>query len=203
MRTPEQLIRAVLGDPDFNDLELDDSRSSGRIRFYRCLLGRESYPGLPEEWNFAVLTEPDRPSTKADVDLTLRDARKLLRDISPDNTPLILISSDPAVVFEDHLQLADRNVFFISAATLPGTKHLPTQKRNAPFLVSVRQKLGLNRLSTLFYEPYQPGQPVEGWRFFGRRRELERLARCRCCIWRQPIDLGAVGSATAKVTGVL
>lgn len=40
---------------------------------------------------------------------------------------------------------------------------------------AVRQKLSKHALSALFFEPYRPGEPVDGWRFFGRKHELDRL----------------------------
>ena len=89
--------------------------------------------------------------------------------------PLVLLSDDPAVPVANKLRWEDKAVFFIQGHNLPASGDVPAQLRNAPIMRAVREKLDHKQINALFFEPYSPGEPVEGWRFFGRRAELDRI----------------------------
>jgi hypothetical protein len=176
MRSAPQMIRSALADPDFAGFEPDDSRNVGRLHFFGAKLPREKYIGLPEQWYFGILLEPEKPTSREESQVILTNARTLIRDsIAHRRVPLLLLSDDPDVKLADNLRWENQNVFFIDRHKLPGAKNYPAHLRAAPFLRAVREKIDRKDLSALFFEPYRPGEPAEGWRFFGRRAELERI----------------------------
>jgi hypothetical protein len=176
MRTAEQLLKSAFGDPDLSTFEADDTKDAGRVKFYTATLPREKYVGLPQVWYFGIILEPEKKTRPEEALEALRSARGLIRDaLAHARTPLILLSDDPDVKLADNLRLDNKNVFFIDHSKLPGVKNYQTNVRSAPFVRAVREKISRKDLSALFFEPYCPGEPAEGWRFFGRKAELDRI----------------------------
>jgi hypothetical protein len=173
MRSATHLIRAALADQNFNSFTRDTAREVGRFEFYRARL---HHLGLPSDWYFGILTDPERDSSRAEAQQRLSEAGELIRNsLAHDLSPLVLLSDDPAVRLSDNLLFKDKKVFFIDRDKLPATSHPAGHIRSAPFLRAIRQKIDQKDLPSLFFEPYKPNQPVDGWQFFGRRKELQLL----------------------------
>jgi hypothetical protein len=176
MRAAIQMIRSALGDAEFNDCTLDPAYSVGRFEFYRVNLSRPKYIGIPTEWYFGVLTEPERSSTRQQADQALSHAGDLVRNsLAHGLKPLVLLSDDPTVKLSSNLRFEGKNVFFIDHDRLPAVSRTTGQLRSAPFLRAVQQKVSRKDLPSLFFEPYTPTSPAMGWKFFGRRQELQRI----------------------------
>jgi hypothetical protein len=173
MRTDLQILRAAIGDASLTDVEHDERCEIGAMRFYRVKLPLPRYRGLPPVWHFAIAARGS--GSPMSVDELLQEARELIRKNVTDATPLVLVCEYENVRLADHLRYDGKNVFFVDAHALPGAKHLPTEPRSAPFVQAVRRKLDAKDLATICFNPYQPDGPVTGWKFFGRKRELERL----------------------------
>ena len=173
MRTDLQILRAAIGD---NSLALPDPQETGvgRFRLYQVPLPLPRYRGLPPIWNFAVTNRSEQPLSAQQRDAIVADARELIRKNLHPTIPLVLVSEDPAVRLSD-LRFDHKNVFFVDESMLPSAKDFPKHARSAAFIAAVKSKLDARDLATLLFDPYQPEKPASGWRFFGRRRELERL----------------------------
>jgi hypothetical protein len=174
MRTDLQILRAAIGDASLS-LPEQSEEWEGRFHLYQVRLPLPRYRGLPPVWNFAVASGPDRPLPIEEREAFLGEARELIRKFVHPFTHLVLVCEDPAVRLNDRLRFEGKNVFFVDEHTLPGGRDLPQHPRSAPFISAVRSKLDAQDLGTVLFDPYQPDKPASGWRFFGRRRELDRL----------------------------
>jgi Bacterial TniB protein len=175
MRTDLQILRAAIGD---ESLPLPErvADGDGRFHLYQARLPLPRYRGLPPVWNFAVASSFDRPLSAREREELLAEARELIRKHLHPSTPLVLVCEDPAIRLSDKLRYDDKNVFFVDEHMLPSGREISkNHPRSAAFIAAVRGKLDAQDLSTVLFDPYQPDKPATGWRFFGRRRELERL----------------------------
>jgi hypothetical protein len=197
MRAAPYLIRTVLGDPDFTDFEEMERPSAAYFSTYRVFLRTARYRGFPDEWTFAIHTRPTKPPGSAQVEAALSEARAIILNHFPSlpvleqglkktertparEVPLLLISDDPTVKLGDRLTNRVREVFFIDAHNIPNT---PLEKqpsvRYTHLIAAVRAKLNTRELSNKMFRPYEPNNPAVGWRFFGRKAELEDLVNAR------------------------
>lgn len=184
MRSDLQLIRMGLGDPEFSVLRRQEDREAGvYFRCYRVSLTSQRYRGFPDEWQFAVHSQPESKTTPLRRDEILDEARALVQKMLPSESPahlqhpLVLISDDPDVMLSDALRYRDKKVFFIDALRLQSGPPPEGQSlRFTPLVAAVRNKLNNDELSKLLFLPYEnPGRPATGWRFFGRRSEVDKL----------------------------
>lgn len=208
MRNDLQLIRMSLGDPDFNDLHRQEDREIGPyFRCYRVSLRGHRYRGFPDEWQFAMHSQPENRITPALRDEILDEARVLIKTSFPSDFsegsvrgsqagreagvhgapwgpraarryhPLVFVSDNQDVMLSDALRYRDKMVFFIDAPRLqPNPSQEGQSLRFTPLVAAVRNKLNNDELSKLLFVPYEePGQPATGWRFFGRRSEVDKL----------------------------
>lgn len=174
MRTDLQILRAAIGDATLAPPERTEEWE-GRFHLYQVQLPLPRYRGLPPVWKFAVVSGSEHPLSAQDREALLAEARELIRHHVHPTIPLVLVCEDPAVRLKDKLRFDGKNVFFVDEHTLPGSRDFPKHPRSAAFLAAVRSKLDAQDLGTVFFDPYQPDKPASGWRFFGRRRELDRL----------------------------
>lgn len=172
MRSDKQILQAAIGDDQLNRFERLQAREVGRFRVYRIHLPQPRYRGLPPVWHFAVAS---RPEQRIELRKVEEEARELIDKNLDGRTPLVLVCEDPAVRLSDRFLLDGESVFFIDEPMLPKGRELPRHPRSAAFVRAVRNRLDAQDLATMLFEPYQTDRPVTGWRFFGRRRELERL----------------------------
>jgi AAA domain-containing protein len=174
-RTDLQLLRAAIGD---DSLPLPERMGDGEGRFhlYQVKLPLPRYRGLPPVWSFAVAGSSDRSLPAQEREAFLTEARELIRKHLHPSTPLVLVCEDPAIRLNDKLRFDGKNVFFVDEHMLPSGREISkNHPRSAAFIAAVRGKLDAQDLSTVLFDPYQPEKPATGWRFFGRRRELDRL----------------------------
>jgi hypothetical protein len=175
MRDELNLIQSSLSDPNFKDPRRDKSKDVGAFRYYSVKLP-ERYKGLPPDWHFAILKDSDKPIQEEQRNAILRDAETLIRQrLEKNETPLVLVSDNADVNLSNNFRFEQRNVFYIDKNNLPGKKDFPRKLSNAPFIRAVRNKLDKQELSILLFKPYLPGHPAHGWRFFGRKKELDAL----------------------------
>lgn len=179
MRSAELLIQAILGDPDFDTFEEDTERERGVFRLFRVVLCTPRYRGFPDQWRFAVCL-PDAGDPRQRVRAASDEARSLIRQhLSPSSPPLLLVSDDPAVRLAAMLRLEGQKVFVIDARNLPNLDPQRQSLRFTPLVSAIRARLDHRELSSLMLSPYEPNIPAEGWRFFGRRKELDQLLNKR------------------------
>lgn len=195
MRAAPYLIRTVLGDPDFSDFEEMEAPSAAYFSIFRVFLRTARYRGFPDEWTFAIHTR--QPPGSAQVEAVLSEARGIILNHFPAavaleqglkrtgqpparEVPLLMISDDPTVKLGDHFTYKGREVFLIDAHNLPNAplERQPTV-RSTHLVAAVRAKLNTRELSSKMFRPYEPNNPAVGWRFFGRKAELEDLVNAR------------------------
>lgn len=170
-----ELIRTILCDPEFADASPLALGEIEHFSLYEVRLHGSRYRGIPRTWTFAILS-----GLLADGDLTalthevLSSARLvLMRARARYHDPLIFVSPHSGIVLHHALRFG-HGVFTIDAADLPGAPVL-APLHLSPFILSLRRGISLGESSPLLYAPYTPNQPAVGWRFFGRKRQLELL----------------------------
>lgn len=176
VRNDLQIIQSVISDISYDSPELLPSNSIGEFKFYRIVLPNR-YKGLFPVWYFAIFNDNGRIVDSNDIIKIKGDAAKLIKNaIEEKLTPLILISDHTDIVFSNYFEYRDREIFFISKNDIPGRNNFLNNLKNAPFIRAVRNKYNISQLpETLFTLPYQPNKPVRGWRFFGRKKEIEQI----------------------------
>ncbi len=167
-----QLIRRVVGDPSFAEVKHRPEYDSDYFIFYNVNLTSPKYRGFPPRWDFAIL----RAGKAQDQSAIINDSFKLIKKI-PDTTPppLVLISDSLEVHLEDNIFFAGRNIFCLDASDLP-SQHGKKQPYVEPLRRAIRRRLDRSQVAKFFHlVPYQNGDPATGWRFYGRKQELDKL----------------------------
>jgi hypothetical protein len=175
MRTDEQLIQSALGDSAFA-LSSDDVPSErGLFKLYILSLPERFKRGLPPVWHFAVLSSGIKLSQQNLSKKVLEDARAIIASHPKDDRPLVFLSDYPEVHLDDQLPRTHSRVFALDHQELPGgTLRKALEPRLTPIVLAVRRRLD-QQTSKMALCPYVRDIPAREWRFFGRRRELDRL----------------------------
>jgi len=173
MRTASQLIQAALADPDFSDIRERPEHDSGPFKVFKVSLTTPRYRGLQPNWHFAVLRETEPHGSYENV---RSSAQALIRKASGGPSPLcpLVFLSDTSTAVAQMCKVDPRNVYGIDQQDLPSARAANSPLR-APFIMAVRAKYSSTQLSTLLFQPYAPKFPVDGWRFFGRKTEIDEL----------------------------
>jgi hypothetical protein len=161
-----QLIRRVLGDSAFSAAVRHPQYDSDHFHFYTVDLPYPAFRGFPPRWGFAIL-RLDNHDPVAAID----DSYKLIARL-PAGHLLLLISDSPQVNLEESLLVRERNIFCLNI------NDLPPEKGTRPALVeslrrAIRRRLSNEQITA--FVPYQKNKPAIGWRFHGRKRELQQL----------------------------
>lgn len=175
MRSVTELIRVAIGQPEFDRISLCPrfADQAHHFQVQEVELPMPAFRGFPDQWIFAVLDESR--ITKTTTPDAVRAEGRLILDRLPDQMPLVYLSTDERFHLGDEFTLPKRHVFCLDAHDLPQTMTHETTPRYAPFVRAFRRVLSSRNPALLWFSPYQRGRPVSGWRFFGRKRELEQL----------------------------
>lgn len=170
-----ELIRKALSDPAFEDVSPLRLGEIEHFSVFEVRLRGSRYRGIPRTWTFAVLSglPPDGDSGSIPQEVLSSAGLLLMRARARYQDPLVFVSPHPQIVLRDLLRFS-HGVFIIDARDLLAAPVLGPLHRS-PFILSLRMGISLGESSPLPYAPYRPNQPAVGWRFFGRKRELERL----------------------------
>lgn len=168
MRSAEKLINIIIGDKGGTSFLLNDSNVYFNI--YRVELPMPSFSGIPTKWIFIIQKNITTGTRESTHDLH-QSVFSILDTYSQKNEFVLFISDDQFAHLEDEFG-DDRNpyMYFIDAFRL-SSKEFIVQPRLTPFASTIRRKLSIN---TMIFSPYQ-FTPVEGWQFFGRRKQLQKL----------------------------
>jgi len=178
MRNELQVLQAALGNPEFRGGERKRERDVGKFLYVETDLIGQTYRGFPPRWDFAVLLDSDSSS---EIKGTISDAIRLVERAQKEITsgqlvaPLVIVSDDPHVRLNDALPHHVRNIFWLDHSEIPTVKYTSTKPMFAPFVKAVRHRLTRREMSALMFSPYIRNHPVAGWRFFGRKKELDLL----------------------------
>jgi hypothetical protein len=175
MRTDEQLIQSALGDSAFSLGPDDTPDEKGLFNLYILSLPDTFKRGLPPVWHFAVLRGGIKPGQKNLSKKILEDARSIVASHPKDERPLVFLSDYPEVHLDDQLPQTQSRVFTLDHSELPGGgPRKALEPRLTPIVFAVRRRLD-QQSSRMALCPYVRDMPAREWRFFGRRKELDRL----------------------------
>lgn len=186
MRSAELLIQSILGDPGFDLFEEDRERERGAFQVYRVTLCTPRYRGFPDTWVFAICLAAEGAPRENRVREVSEEARSIIRRHRKESSlPLLLVSDDPAVRLAGgmlRLEEGDK-VFVIDGRSVTNVDPQRQSLRFTPLVKAIRARLDKKELSRLMFRPYEPNDPAEGWRFFGRRKELDQLVNSSSNYW--------------------
>lgn len=176
MRTDIQLIQSAISDNDYKAAVRLEPKDHGDFKLYKVVLPKK-YRGLYPIWHFAIIGGVEKSVNPEDLNKIINDATLIIKQsLVEDLTPLILISDHLDIDFSNYLEYPDNNIFFLKKTDLPGKDNFPNNLKNAPFIRAVRNKFDAPDLpKALFTIPYRPNKPVKGWKFFGRKKEIEKV----------------------------
>ncbi len=170
-----QLLKRALADPDFTSATPEVQHDSAYFHYFSIKLPSNKFRGFPPLWDFAILRKLDHVP---DLDVVVKDADEIARKViqrDKGETHLVFLSDDPHVVLHEEIFFSDYLVFCIDSKDLPSISKLPAQTYMKPLSLAIRRTLRSNELLSFILNPYMRNKPVTGWRFYGRRKELERL----------------------------
>jgi len=172
MREDNKLIEAALGGhgkPIINKYEDLDF-----FNLYTVEL--RDIKGIPPIWYFAIYQKQKYKMNNGGLIKINRAADRIIHNsITYNQLPLIIISDDSDVRLSHLFKYDKISVFVIDGEQLPGENGYPHNLRNSPFIRLIRNKFSNKDLTHFIFSPYMPNKPAKGWRFFGRKRELDNL----------------------------
>jgi AAA domain len=177
MRNDLQLIQSAIASIDLTNSDIDRllNKESTFITLYAVRLPKK-FKGLPSIWFFGIL--PDQGSIDDDQRI-IGEANSLIRDLIKEvEIPIVFISDDQRIHFGDELSFNEQPVFFLDKFELPGKDNFSKNVKQSPILLSARRKFKNSEVS-YYLSPYSPNTPVNGWRFFGRKKEIRDIIESR------------------------
>lgn len=178
MRNDLLLIQSALADKNLSndDLLKISDYGTNTINLYSLKLP-EKFKGLPRKWHFGVLPEQEK-FKKNTKNLIFKEANEVITLLLKDKGqyPIVFISDDSNINFGDELTYRDKAVFFLNKNQLPGKEHFPKVPQDAPVLQAARSKFK-NSEATIYLSPYSPNIPVNDWKFFGRKKEINAILK--------------------------
>ena len=179
MEKAQQLIKAAIGNPSRGlGLELSGMSPSKFVEKYKVELPQPDFNGVPPTWIFAVLSEHVPSIGKVSTE-TLEaiefDVLLMLEQIDHEEH-VVLISPYPRIKLGDNFGNMPRDVFCLDAHEMERS-NATTQPRNAPFIKAVRRRIKGNPNFAMGVSPYLRQKPVDGWRFFGRKKFLRKITQ--------------------------
>ncbi len=94
--------------------------------------------------------------------------------------PLVVISDDIRFNLLNEFDDIDNAVFFLNKYHLPGKIGSAISIRDNPIIQAAKTKLeNKNYNYPLYLSLYSPNNPVKGWQFFGRQKELNQILQSK------------------------
>jgi AAA ATPase domain len=173
MRSADQLIRAAAS-IDGHDpfIARASDRDTAMFQGYVVSFDKDAYGGVPDEWLFLLLRSSRSPILPHDI---AQDAAVLRVSSTRERWPIVFLSDDANIHLADFLHFGGSPVFSLDRPNLPSARDPAKNVRNTPLMTGVRKQLGALRDPRWLFRPYDPTKPAEGWRFFGRQDQLEKL----------------------------
>lgn len=174
MRHDLDIIQVAVGDPSFRGITRCENQDLGPFRFHRVDLPKSYHHGLPPTWFFAVLTQRDKARTREEVSSAISAGHDIVSRSEKSEDLLIMVSDDPKVHLFDNLPPNSPRAFYLDAPELTDPKR-QIKPHLTPFIKALRRQLSTRDVSALLLSPYLRNKPAEGWRFFGRQRQMDVL----------------------------
>lgn len=135
--------------------------------------------GFPNRWNFSIIR------VKGDeVDDILRGklVNKITRIIDTHSMlmgiPVLFISTTDAFQVADELPPKRLNIFDLEVDDddlTASRQAAPVPPHLSPLISAIRRSLTGQQWQEFWLSPYRRSTPANGWRFFGRRKELRKI----------------------------
>lgn len=169
-----KILCRVLGLATFEDADPLPDVGSGYFDNYRVHLPIERFRGLFPDWHFAILKPDSLKRQPRGTKAVLDEAKRLVETLDR-KASLFLVSTEPVIRLVDHFEITGKNVFYLDANQIPKGELANTDVTRSPMIGALRRK-GLTKEPTSGELcPYVRAKPVEGWRFFGRKRPLREV----------------------------
>lgn len=172
-----KLLQAVVGNLGFAQRERLTGAEVAPLHVYKVTLPLPAFRGFPTDWMILIAVRGPQGSPRLSGTSLLDTIHQLLKGLRTDDpqSHVLLLSDDPEVGFGDEFAYTQR-VFALDYGEVT-TRATPVKHaRNAPIVAAVRKQVEsraeLDNLIQLSWIPYTSSEPVSGWRFFGREREL-------------------------------
>jgi hypothetical protein len=133
--------------------------------------------GLSSHWDFLVFSDSETSSLDPGQIEMIEDMRRKFEpnQWNTSEVPLVIVASNLDRQPRANPFPPPTNVFYLNARDLNVTPTACFNPRYSPFLDAAKRQLGAIRAPERL-SPYAPNRPVHGWKFFGRHKELERIA---------------------------
>jgi hypothetical protein len=173
LRNDEQLVQSALGLLERSVDFAEPPELRGPFKIHHLLLPERFHGKLPPMWKFAVLTHS--PLQRGDLqEVILPALATIVKSYPYDGDPLVFLSDYPQIRLYDQLPLHPR-IFALDHHELPGGRpRNEIAPRQTPLAFAVKRRLD-HHDSRKALCPYVRDKPALKWRFFGRKKELERL----------------------------
>lgn len=181
-----QVVRYVVGDKnhDFKSMmhrHCTDGPANeiAEIAEYYVELPAYFAHGFPNRWNFSIVRVKaevvDEPLRRKLVNRMARlvDAHPVQKGI-----PVLFISTTDAFQVADVLPPRRLNIFGIDIADQDfsiGRQIGTTPPHLSVLIAAIKKSLTNQQWQEFWLSPYRRSTPADGWRFFGRRKELRKI----------------------------
>jgi AAA-like domain len=179
MRTDLQLIQSAVADYDLINIELIDGFRDDIFHVYKVKLNNR-FKGIPSNWYFILLPcQGDETGKLLNKNEIIEHGRKLIATaVEYPLTPLVFLSDDIRINVEQEYGNINKPVFLLNKTHLPGKVGAAESIRNIPIILAAKHKLERENYP-LYLSPYAPNEPVKGWQFFGRQKELNSIVQSK------------------------
>ncbi|MEW8199273.1 MAG: ATP-binding protein [Candidatus Thiodiazotropha endolucinida] len=182
------IFRYLLGDQKYNAKTFVVRQYTGGkvsqvpwLTEYYVELPENLAHGFPNEWVFSFI--------RIDGDNFAEDLRnQLIQKINEiihahpiqKEIPVLFVSLTNIFQVSDELPPHRFNIFGIEIDEAHIKRQLsvqPVQPHRSPLVSAVRQSLTAQQWSEFWLSPYQKSKPADGWRFFGREKEIRKITQ--------------------------
>jgi len=174
-RNDDQLIKSAISDKDFKEYTLISKDYAELFNYYKVDLTSMKI-GFQPNWIFLILkTMIEDPNERY---------RKIYKELNSvfeeqneekEENPILVISDYNNIDISSEFDFRNENIFFLDHNDLINNSiKSKIAFINSPLVTSVKnKKTGL--ANKFVFNPYSPGRPATSWRFYGRKKELDKI----------------------------
>jgi energy-coupling factor transporter ATP-binding protein EcfA2 len=134
---------------------------------------------LPTSWKAIIISEKAKKLNAEQKAAFERKLNSYLRQSSNKDVPFVVVSLVPGISPRDLLNKFEGQMVFSIERERLIVKVPKDSIRDIPLVQAIRDKFLADKNAQQFFNPFTPGEPAEGWRFYGRKRELQSLIEAK------------------------